>query len=57
MKKFKIGQTLLGKINGKSCLKKVKYEPWFLSCGVWVIGLEEISGGYPIIVGLKKEEI
>ena len=49
MKKYKIGQTVIVKLDdGSLCSKKVKYEPWQLGDGTWVIGLEGIAGGYEL---------
>ena len=46
---FKIGQTVrVIKDDGKLEEHKVKYEPWQLGSGTWVIGLEGIRGGYSL---------
>jgi hypothetical protein len=49
MNKYKIGQVIIVKMdNGKLYSKKVKYEPWQLGDGTWVIGLEGVNGGYSL---------
>lgn len=56
---YKIGQTVVVKMDdGKLYAKKVKYEPWQLGDGTWVIGLEGISGGYAlnrVVIGSCEE--
>ena len=55
---YKVGQMVLVKMDsGKLETYKVKYEPWELGSGQWVIGLEGIRGGYSLdrVVGGCEE--
>jgi len=48
-RELKVGELVSVRMDdGSLVVKRVKYEPWELGHGEWVIGLAGISGGYKL---------
>jgi len=48
-KNLKVGdEVLVTRDDGKVERRVVKYEPWTLGDGTWVVGIKGISGGYAL---------